>query len=346
MMDTRVFDLSREWQAGVQAGAAEIRRGGLCVFPTETVYGIGGDAMNPEAVSSIFLAKGRPSDNPLIVHIHNFEQVGLLSGEVSPMARGLMEAFWPGPFTAVVKCRSSVPREVTGGLDTVGIRMPSHEGARALLRESGRLIAAPSANLSGKPSPTRVKHVIQDFLGRVPVILDGGDCAVGVESTVADLTEEVPLVLRPGGITPEMIREQAGQVKISPAVLEGLKDGEAAASPGMKYKHYAPRAKVFVVDGESAKAIAIKANSMYDNYISQGNRPVILCRAENALLYGQRQAEAIGRTEAEIAQNIFHALRQADEDGFDIVLFEAVGKKGMGLAVMNRMMRAAGFHVI
>lgn len=345
-METRIFDLSREWEAGMEAGAAAIREGRLCVFPTETVYGIGADAMAPEAVGEIFRAKGRPQDNPLIVHIYDMEQAEQIAREISPMARRLMETYWPGPFTAVVPCRGSVPREVTAGLDTVGIRMPSHPGARELLRRSGRLIAAPSANLSGRPSPTRVSHVVDDFLGRVPVILDGGDCSVGVESTVVDLTGDVPLVLRPGGVTPEMIQAQAGRVAVSPAVLDGLQEGEQAASPGMKYKHYAPRAKVVVGDGESRKAIAIKLNSMYDRYIRQGRKTVILCSEESLPLYGERQARSIGRTEEEIASRIFSALRQADKDGLDVVLFEAVSKTGMGLAVMNRMIRAAGFDVI
>jgi len=323
-----------------------IAAGGLVVFPTETVYGIGADAMNPRAVREIFRVKGRPADNPLIVHICRLGQVQELAREVTPLARKVMEAFWPGPFTAVVKCREDLPKEVTGGLDTVGIRMPASPYARALIEKSRRLIAAPSANLSGRPSPTNKRHVLEDFDGLVPVILDGGECAVGVESTVCDLTGEIPVILRPGGVTAEMVRAAAGDVKVAGAVLGGLPRGGEVRSPGMKYKHYAPRAKVLVVDGESIKAIAFKINSMYDIEVKTGNKPVIFCMEEHKTLYGDREVYPLGMNPQEEAKNLFDALRNADHVKADTVFFEAVEPKGMGLAVMNRMIRAAGFQVV
>lgn len=345
-METKIFDLATEYEAGMREAAREISRGGLVVFPTETVYGIGADAMNPAAVAEIFAVKGRPSDNPLIVHICEPGQAGELAREISPMARRVMEAFMPGPFTAVLKCRDCVPACVTAGLDSVGIRMPGAAHARELIRRSGKFIAAPSANLSGKPSPTRVQHVIDDFAGKVPVILNGGEAAVGLESTVCDLTGDIPLVLRPGGVTPEMIREVAGDVRVARAVLEGLPEGEKVASPGMKYKHYAPRARVVVVDGECAKAIAICVNSMYDREENKGKKSLIFCTDEHRPLYGGRRTYSLGRDLGEEAHRLFDALRQADKDRTDTIFFEAVEPRGMGLAVMNRIIRAAGFQIV
>ncbi len=345
-MDTQIFDLTYEYEKGMNRAAEVIASGGLVVFPTETVYGIGADALNPRAVREIFRVKGRPSDNPLIVHICRFEQVDELAREVSPLAEKLMRAFWPGPFTAVVKSKELVPSVVTGGLDSVGIRMPSSKYARELIERSGRLIAAPSANLSGKPSPTRKQHVLDDFSGLVPVILDGGESTVGVESTVCDVTGEIPVVLRPGGITAEMIESVAGSVKIADAVLNGLAEGEEASSPGMKYKHYSPRASVCVVDGKKINAIAFKINSMYDIEVGAGTTPVIFCMEKNQKLYGSRNVYVLGKNSEEEAKNLFDALRNADKTHADKIFFEAVSPKGMGLAVMNRIIRAAGFNIV
>jgi len=346
-MNTKVFDLQTDYESAMKAAARVIREGGLVVFPTETVYGLGADAMNPIAVKKIFEAKGRPQDNPLIVHIGDMKDVFKLAAEVSPMARRLMNAFWPGPFTAVVRHNGMIPGIVTAGLDSVGIRMPLSKPARDLIRESGRFIAAPSANLSGKPSPTRAAHVIDDLMGKVDVILSGEDCDIGLESTVCSLTGEIPVVLRPGGITPEMIREVAGEVQVSPAVLSGLPEGQKAASPGMKYKHYSPKAKVYVADGKNAKTIAIKVNSRYDIDKNEGRMPVIICPAEDQALYEGKELIALGSGGMDgVAGELFDALRRSDALGADVVYFHAVEAKGLGLAVMNRVMRAAEFDVI
>lgn len=345
-MKTKVYDLRTQYEEGIKAAAEEIRQGRLAIFPTETVYGLGADAFCPEAVRKIFEAKGRPQDNPLIVHISDFSQLAQIASDVSDMARRLMERFWPGPFTAVLRKKPGLPDEVTAGLDTVGVRMPASRAARDLIRESGCPIAAPSANLSGRPSPTRFAHALADFDGKVAVILDGGACGVGVESTVCGLTGEAPEIFRPGGITPEMIRDVAGSVHVADAVLHGVKPGERVASPGMKYKHYAPRAKVTIVDGENAKTIAFKLNSMYDIEEKKGASCLILCPDASAPRYGERRVWPIGKDESEVARQIFDALRRADEAHIDHIFFEAVAAQGIGLAVMNRMIRAAGFEVI
>lgn len=342
-MNTRVYDLKTEYEAGMDAAADVLRQGGLVAFPTETVYGLGADACNGAAVSRIFAAKGRPGDNPLIVHVCAAGQAGEIA-QITPLAAKLMDAFWPGPFTAVLPSRGVVCREVTAGLGTVGVRMPAAGSARELIRRSGRLIAAPSANLSGRPSPTEAGHVLADFDGVVPIILDGGPADCGVESTVCDLTGEVPIILRPGGVTAEMIRQAAGEVQVARAVLEGLGKDEHAASPGMKYKHYAPKAKVWVVDGDSPNTIAKKLKAMYDSM--QDEKCVILCADCRAGEYPGRNVMSIGADRAAIARNLFGALREADRQEYANVFFEAVSPDGMGLAIMNRIIRAAGFHIV
>ena len=344
-MKTRVYDLARDREVAIAAAAEVIRSGGLVAFPTETVYGIGADAMNDEAVRRIFAAKGRPADNPLIVHIAHADDADRLAF-VTDNAYRAMQAFWPGPLTAVLKSRGKLPGSVSGGLDTVGIRLPGRDVARELIESSDRFIAAPSANLSGKPSPTLAAHVIEDFYGKVPIILDGGPTEVGVESTVCDFTGEIPVILRPGGITREMIRDACGDVSVARAVLEGMADNEKAASPGMKYKHYSPKAVVYVADGDSASAIAKKVEAMYDKCIGAGKKTLILCMKDRAAAYGNRNTLILGNSEADVAHSMFAALREADLMKADVVLFEAVSNDGIGLAVMNRVLRAAAFKVI
>ena len=341
MVKTRVFDLENEYEEALEAAVGEIINGGLVAFPTETVYGIGADAMNETAVRKIFTAKGRPGDNPLIVHIARIEQAEKLAC-MTPLAKKLTEAFWPGPFTAVMKRRACVPDAVTGGLDTVGVRLPSNKVIRDLVERSGKYIAAPSANLSGKPSPTRAAHVLEDFSGVLPVILDGGDCTFGVESTVCDCTGDVPVILRPGGVTKEMIENAWGCAEVDKAVLEGMENGAAAASPGMKYKHYSPKAQVYIADGDDRNAIAKKVKTMYDN----SNNAVILCERNRQPIYGGRNTIDMGEDSAGVARSLFGALRDADEMGYETVIFEAVSLDGMGLAVMNRALRAAAFKKI
>lgn len=344
-MQTRIFDLQTEYEQGLSAAAQEIERGGLVVFPTETVYGIGADAENPEAVRRIFAVKGRPMDNPLIAHVCDMAAVRA-AAEVSPLAEKVLAAFWPGPFTAVLKSKGLLPREVSAGLATVALRMPSDPVARELIARSGKYIAAPSANLSGRPSGTTAADVAADFDGLVPIILDGGAAEVGVESTVCDLTGETPVILRPGGVTAEMLQTLCGSVEVAPAVLHGLKEGEKATSPGMKYKHYAPRAKVYVVKAKNQSSLAKGVVSLYHKEEQKGGKVEIFCINSHAAAYAGKRVRGLGSGVADVAQNLFSSLRQADSQGVDVILFEDVGEAGLGLAVTNRIIRAAGFDII
>lgn len=337
---TEIINCKTEYERAVRQAAELIKAGEIVAFPTETVYGLGADAMNPQAVAKIFAAKGRPSDNPLIVHISEIEQARLLARNIPPLAQRLMEAFWPGPFTAVLDKQAAVPDCVTGGLDTVAVRMPSNLIARDIIRASGRLIAAPSANLSGKPSPTAAGHVADDFWDRIPLIIDGGPCAVGVESTVCDVKGEIPVILRPGGVTPGMIRQIAGDVRIHPAVMGELTEG-AAPSPGMKYKHYAPKAEIIVVCGQKLD-VAKKINAMYYN---KKEKCAIMCTHENISFYTGKKVIDLGAGNTEGAKNLFACLRKIDEMGLEKVFFHAVESDEMGLALMNRMIRAAGHNI-
>ena len=265
-VDTIVYDLKKQYDEAFEEAARILREGGLVAMPTETVYGLAADAQNADAVKEIFLAKGRPQDNPLIVHIDKVEQLDEIA-YTNDLAKKLAQAFWPGPLTLVVKKRRGViPDIVTCSMDTVAVRLPKSAYARELISRSKRYIAAPSANISGKPSPTRAEHVIEDFMGKIPIILDGGECEVGLESTVCAVYENKPVILRPGGITEQMIEQVAGSVEISPAVLGGLKEGEKAVSPGMKYKHYSPKAQVIIADGNTKQAIANASCVLYYKY--------------------------------------------------------------------------------
>lgn len=320
--------------------AAEIiKKGGLVAMPTETVYGLAADALNGQAVAKIFRAKGRPMDNPLIVHIADVSQIHGLVREFPEKAGILAQRFWPGPLTIILPKSDKIPDEVSAGLDTVAVRCPSDKNARRLIELSCPL-AAPSANLSGSPSPTAVQHVIDDMNGRIDAIIDGGDCEVGVESTVITLAKEPPRLLRPGGITLEQLRETIGKVEVDPAVTEPLKKGQQAASPGMKYKHYSPKANVILLRGGREKYIS------YVNSHS-GKGTAALCYDEDterlALPY-----ISIGGAEDYCTQanRIFSALREADEKDYVTVYAHCPDTCGVGLAVYNRMIRAAGFEVI
>ena len=285
--------------------------------------------------------KGRPSDNPLIVHISEIGQTGLVAREIPPLAHKLMETFWPGPFTVVLKKRPDVPGVVTGGLDTVAVRMPHNMVARDIIQASGRLVAAPSANLSGRPSPTRAQHVLEDFKDHISLIIDGGECSVGVESTVCDATGNVPLILRPGGVTAEMIKKAAGDVRVHPAVLGELKE-EAAASPGMKYKHYAPKAQIVVVTGPDGDVV----QKIHEMYFNCEDKCAIMCLHANIPSYAGKNVIDMGAGNKEAAHNLFAVLRDIDNQGYENVFFHAVATDEMGLALMNRMMRAAGHTII
>ena len=327
--------------------AAMLLRGGQIVaFPTETVYGLGADALRPEAVLRVFAAKGRPADNPLIVHVASAADAEPLVARIDARARLLMERFWPGPLTLVLPKAARVPAEVTAGLDTVAVRLPAHPVALALIREAAAPVAAPSANRSGRPSPTAASHVYEDMNGRVPLILDGGRCAVGVESTVLDLTEATPVVLRPGGVTPEALGELLGEVRVDAAALAPLVVANAPRSPGMKYKHYAPDAALVIVSGPK-EARAALARRLCSEAEAAGELAVILAPAERKSAYPARVFRALGAEgdPREAAAQLFAALRELDAQGVQRIIAEAVEAEGIGLAVMNRLCRAAGFHI-
>ena len=323
-----------------------IRAGELVAFPTETVYGLGANALDECAVKSIFEAKGRPGDNPLIVHISAIEQLApLIRVAPSEKARALMDACWPGPMTLIFPKSDAVPMAVTAGLDSVAVRFPAHPAARALIDAAQRPIAAPSANRSGRPSPTTAGHVMEDMDGRIPLILDGGPCAVGLESTVIDMTGDIPRILRPGGVTPERVAEICGGVRVDDAVLRPLKDGERPRSPGMKYRHYAPKGQLTIVRGEP-EAVVNKIKSLYDEALSRGQKPLILALSPHIPDYAPRQAISLGEDAAGMAHALFNALRDADTLGAEVLFSEAVPNDGVGLAVMNRLSRAAAFHIV
>ena len=325
---------------GVQEAAALLRAGELVGIPTETVYGLAANALDGGAVSRIFTAKGRPQDNPLIVHIADLEGLPPLVSEIPELAKKLAKAYWPGPLTMIFRKSARIPDEVSAGLYTVAVRMPSHPLARAVIRAAGVPLAAPSANLSGSPSPTLAAHVMADMAGRIPAVLDGGECAVGVESTVVDVTGDTPCLLRPGGVTPAMLAAVAGGVSVNPAVVSRLPEGAVAASPGMKYKHYAPKAHVVLVRGTPA-AYAAFVNSRRTEPVTA----MCFDGEEGALrvpyiTYGRRQDSA------EQARRVFDALRRLDEIGAETVYCACPSEEGVGLAVYNRLLRAAAFEVI
>ena len=339
-----ITQLSPLSAASLAKAASLLRAGQVVAFPTETVYGLGANALDADAVRRIFAAKERPADNPLIAHIATREELSALTRFIDRRAHLLMDAFWPGPLTLIFPKSSRVPSVVSAGLDTVAVRMPSHPAAQALLRETGLPIAAPSANRSGRPSPTTAQHVLEDMDGRIPFILDGGTCGVGVESTVLDLTLDPPMVLRPGGITVEQLRAILPDVRVSDAVLRPLTPGMQARSPGMKHRHYAPKARVWVVQG-SVEAVSSAIRSRYDVVASEGARPIIFCSDAHAPLYPDRLIRPLGPDEASMAANLFSALRETDEQNISLILAEATGTAGMGLALMNRLLRAADFDV-
>lgn len=335
--DTRCLPADEE---SIRQAAELLRQGRVVAFPTETVYGLGADALNDAAVRAIFAAKERPADNPLIVHVWRREQLEGLC-EVTGWAEKLMDAFWPGPLTMLLKKTDRVPAVTTAGLSSVAVRCPDHPVARALFMACGLPIAAPSANRSGRPSPTSAAHVMEDMRGRIPLILDGGDCRVGVESTVLDLTGQIPTVLRPGAVTPAMIAKVVGQCAVAPSVMRPLLAGEAAPSPGMRHRHYAPKAKMTVYIGEDAR-VAQMLITQYD----RAENAAILAQAQVLPLLGDRRAFSIGSTPAEGAHLLFQRLREMDDLGVSRIFAQGWEPQGDALAVMNRMARAAAFDII
>ena len=332
----------------IQIAAEIIRKGGLVAFPTETVYGLGADALNPEAVLALFEAKKRPLDNPPIVHVADQKEVYRLVLEVPPKAKVLMDKFWPGPLTLIFKHSSIVPKETVAGLDTIAIRMPKHKIALELIRQSHCPIAAPSANLAGKPSPTIAQHVYEDLEGQIDAIIDGGATNIGVESTVVDLSVEPPILLRPGGTPFEALKKALVDLKLHPFVeAEQELSLKQIRSPGMKHKHYAPKAEVILVEGK-IPAVSAKIKTLSESYKAEGKKVGILATDETQTNYRADVVKSLGSRSnlATIAQNLFRLLREVDAENVDVIIAEGVSSEGLGLAVMNRLRKASAYHII
>ena len=324
-----------------------LKEGGLVAFPTETVYGLGGNALDAQASAKIYAAKGRPSDNPLIVHIADWDAIYKIASEILPEAKKLADAFWPGPLTMILKKSDAVPMATTGGLDTVAIRMPSNEVARALIRAGGGYVAAPSANTSGRPSPTCAAHVAQDLGGKIEMIIDGGNANIGLESTIVDVTEKMPMVLRPGAITVEMLRETVGEVGIDPAILGPVSADVRPKAPGMKYRHYAPKADLTLVEGET-EAVVETINRLAGEKLAEGRKVGIICTDETKDRYPAGMLESIGaRARQEtVAHNLYAVLRDFDDRGAEYIFSEGFSEDNLGRAIMNRLNKAAGYHIL
>jgi L-threonylcarbamoyladenylate synthase len=334
--------------AKVRVAAGIIRKGGLVAFPTETVYGLGADALNSKAVVALFEAKKRPMDNPPIVHVANVSDVYRLAEQVPPKADRLMKEFWPGPLTLVFKRSETVPDVTVAGLETIAVRMPQHPLALALIRESRCPIAAPSANLAGKPSPTSADHVFNDLNGRIDAILDGGPTRIGVESTVLDLSVDPALVLRPGGTPLEALKRVLGNVRLHPFVAaEKELPIEKTPSPGMKHKHYAPKAPLILVEG-SVSLVMATIKSLISAYWLQDKLVGVLATDETAWAYEADVVKSLGsrRNVDAMAANLFRLLREFDEENVDVILAESVPTDGLGLAVMNRLRKASGYNIV
>lgn len=336
--------------------AAEVlRRGGLVAFPTETVYGLGALIYLRDAVRRIFEVKGRPPDNPLIVHVASLDQLHEVASVVPERALKLVEVFWPGPLTIVLPKKENVPAEVTAGLPKVAVRMPAHAVALALIREVGAPIAAPSANLSGRPSPTTAEHVLKDLGGKVEGVLDAGETLYGVESTIVDLTVSPPVLLRPGAMPIEKVEEVLGEKVVIPNFARGLGEAEQALAPGTKYRHYAPRATLLVVETDDyshLQKLAEAARKVATAEAAKGLKVCVLCTEETLPLYAGLEAtvalKCLGsrRNIFSVARNLFKMLRSLDDEGFDFAVAEGFEERGLGLAIMNRLRKASGFNIV
>ena len=323
-----------------------IKDGGLVAFPTETVYGLGGDALNKESSRKIYAAKGRPSDNPLIVHICDMKDLDAIVDDIPEAGRKLADAFWPGPLTMIFNKSDKVPKETTGGLNTVAVRMPFHKTALAFIKASGGYIAAPSANLSGKPSPTLAKYVIEDLDGRIEMIIDGGLVGIGLESTIVDLTEETPMILRPGYITREMLEKVLEKVEVDQTILSDTTK-QAPKAPGMKYKHYAPKGQLFIVTGDEKKVIK-EINRLTKEQQTSGIKVGIIGTDETVSFYHCDSLKSVGKRkdEGSIAKHLYQILREFDDEEVNIMYSECFDDTGMGQAIMNRLLKAAGHKII
>ena len=347
-METQVRRLSYSQidETMIEEAGRIIRKGGLVAFPTETVYGLGGDALNPESSKKIYAAKGRPSDNPLIVHIADKRDLYRIVREVPEKAKKLMEAFWPGPLTMIFYKNELVPQATTGGLDTVAVRMPSDRIAAAFIRAAGGFVAAPSANVSGRPSTTTAAHVEEDLSGRIEMILDGGQAVIGLESTIVDMSVEPPVILRPGAVTEEMMEAVIGPLEVDKAII-APDSGVKPKAPGMKYRHYAPRADLTVVEG-STEAVIAAINQLAEEAEAEGKRVGIIATDETKDRYPKGLVLSLGarKHEEEIAQHLFEVLRDFDETDVDCIYSEAFDEASIGPAIMNRLLKAAGHKVI
>ena len=348
-MDTKVIRIAEmEKQAALEilAEAGEIlKAGGLVAFPTETVYGLGGDALNPESSKKIYAAKGRPSDNPLIVHIAKWEDLEYIVSEIPESAKKLSDAFWPGPLTMILPKSDKVPLETTGGLQTVAIRMPSDEIARELILASGGYVAAPSANRSGRPSPTLSKYVEEDLEGKIEMILDGGQACIGLESTIVDLTDEIPTILRPGYITRQMLEEVLGTVQVDKAII-APDSGITPKAPGMKYRHYAPKAELTIISG-TEQTVVNRINQLAEKEAQAGKKVGIIGTDETVSRYQGFSVKSAGNRKEEetIAKELYRILREFDDEEVDVIYSESFEEDGLGQAVMNRLLKAAGHRV-
>lgn len=341
-----VIDKDKIDQAIIEEAGKIIKDGGLVAFPTETVYGLGGDALNPESSAKIYAAKGRPSDNPLIVHIADMESLNRIVKEIPEAAIKLAKVYWPGPLTMIFQKTDAVPLETTGGLQTVAVRMPDDPVALAFIKAAGGYIAAPSANTSGKPSPTLARHVAEDMDGKIEMILDGGAVGIGLESTIVDLTSDKPMILRPGYVTQAMVAEVLGEVDTDKTILDG-NSKEAPKAPGMKYRHYAPNGELVIVEGDT-NAVVAYINEQLALHQSKNVKTGVIATDETQNLYHADVVKSAGKRtdEAAIAHQLYAFLRDFDSEHVDYIFAESFATDGVGQAIMNRLLKAAGHKII
>ncbi len=350
-MDTQVVvidenNIDEKAKEALKKAGQILLDGGLVAFPTETVYGLGGDGRNPDSSKKIYAAKGRPSDNPLIVHIWQVEDLYKVASDVPEAAIKLAKAFWPGPLTMILNKSDLIPLETTGGLETVAVRMPSNKIAAQMIREGGGFIAAPSANTSGRPSPTVAKYCIEDLDGKVDMIIDGGQVGIGLESTIVDLTSDEPMILRPGYITADMLKEVLGTISIDRTIIDSTSTQKPKA-PGMKYKHYAPKGDLAIVQGSQA-AVVEYINSKSKEAGAAGKKVGIIGTDATKDLYEADIVKSVGNRDDEstVAHELFKVLREFDDENVDVMYSEAFDDSGIGQAIMNRLLKAAGHNVI
>ncbi len=347
-METKIIQMQeQDIKIGkLQEAGNIIKEGGLVAFPTETVYGLGGDALNPDSSRKIYAAKGRPSDNPLIVHIAKWEDLAPIVKEIPEAAKKLADAFWPGPLTMIFQKSDRVPYETTGGLDTVAVRMPVHPVAMAFIEEAGGYIAAPSANRSGRPSPTCAKYVEEDMQGRIEMIIDGGDVEIGLESTIVDMTVDEPMILRPGYITKEMLEEVLQSVSEDKTMMS-LDSGQAPKAPGMKYRHYAPKGELTIVDGNEEQVIEY-INKQVPVLQKEGQKVGIIGTQTTVDRYlgDVRKCAGNRQDETTIARELYRILREFDDEEVTVIFSESFDTAGIGQAIMNRLLKAAGHKMV